>query len=176
VNHWDLKYLDLCRKVASWSKDPSTKCGAWIVDDEHRPLSFGFNGFPRGVDDRPELYLDREAKYARVEHAEKNALWNCNLRPVGATLYVWSSTGWAVCNECAKGIIQTGIRRVVMPSVFTSPNRSQSQVKVALEMMIQRGLQVTEYFPGLNIPDYTIWGPVTYEDCSCKCTGEDNKH
>lgn len=174
MNTWDLKYLDLCRKVASWSKDPSSKCGAWIVDKENRPLSFGYNGFPRGVEDHPELYLDREAKYARVAHAEMNALWNCALRPEGASLYLWSSSGWSVCNDCAKGIIQTGIKNVIMPAICTAPERAQLQVKVAYDMMTQRGIIITQYTPYLNIPDFKIWGPVAYEDRTCKHPGQDH--
>jgi dCMP deaminase len=175
MNNWDLKYLDLCRKVASWSKDPSTKCGAWIVDDEYLPLSFGFNGFPRGVNDDPALYANRDEKILRVEHSERNAISNCHFRPKGGIMYLYSTTGWSVCNDCAKGIIQSGIKKVIMPSHLEVPQRAKSYTDVAYDMMLQRGIEIVEYPLSLNIPDYSIWGPVAYEDRSCKCSGEDNK-
>ena len=55
--------MDLAREVATWSKDPSTNCGAVYVGEDGQVLSQGYNGFPRNMDDGEELYNDRESKY-----------------------------------------------------------------------------------------------------------------
>ena len=76
-------------------------------------LSQGYNGFPRGIKDTAARLKDRERKYKLVVHAEMNAIYNASLNGVSlnnATLYVY---GLPICNECAKGIIQVGIRRVI---------------------------------------------------------------
>ena len=111
---WDLRYLQLAKEVSSWSKDPSTQIGAIAVGTKGQVLSQGYNGFPRGIEDRISYYEDRETKYKYVVHAEMNVIYNATYNGVsldGATLYV---TGLPVCSDCAKGIIQVGIRRVVM--------------------------------------------------------------
>jgi len=107
--NWDMRFLDLAQHVAQWSKDPSTKVGAVIANDQHQVLSLGYNGFPRGVEDRVSRYNDRETKLLFVAHAERNALDNAFVDVRGATLY----TSLCPCNECAKSIIQKGIKRVV---------------------------------------------------------------
>lgn len=114
LNKWDLRYLKLAEEVSSWSKDPSTKIGAIAVGNKGQVLAQGYNGFPRGIIDKPEYYLDRETKYKYVVHAEMNVIYNATYNGVsldGATIYV---TGLPVCSDCAKGIIQVGISRVVM--------------------------------------------------------------
>lgn len=106
--------MELARTVASWSKDPSTQCGAIIVGEDGQVVSQGYNGFPRTMSDNKELYEDRETKYRRIIHAEMNAIYNAALNgvsPKGATIYVH---GLPCCHECAKAIIQCGIKRVVM--------------------------------------------------------------
>jgi dCMP deaminase len=111
ANKWDIRFLQLAELVASWSKDPSTKVGSVIVDEQNRVLSVGFNGFPRGIEDNPELYQDREKKYERVLHAEQNALhFSFRLDLRGCTLYTYPLLP---CNRCALEIIQRGITRVV---------------------------------------------------------------
>jgi dCMP deaminase len=83
---WDLKFLDLARFVAGWSKDPSTQVGAVAVGETPNLLSLGYNGFPPGVADLPDRLEDRDTKYRLVVHGEINALINAQFRPV--TLYV----------------------------------------------------------------------------------------
>lgn len=111
---WDERYLDLAENVSLWSKDPSRKIGAVAVGNKGQILSQGYNGFPRGISDSVERYNDKETKYRYVVHAEMNVIYNATYNGIsldGATLYV---TGLPVCSECAKGIIQTGVKRVVM--------------------------------------------------------------
>ena len=106
---WNKRFLDLAEHVASWSKDPSTKVGAVVVDEKKRVVSLGYNGFPRGVLDIDSRYNDRDTKHLFVAHAERNALDNAPLMVDGCTLYV----SLLPCNECAKSIIQKGIIKVV---------------------------------------------------------------
>jgi dCMP deaminase len=115
-NKWDLRYLKLAYEVAQWSKDPSSKIGAVTVGAKGQVLSQGFNGFPRGLRDDFTRLHDRETKYKYVVHAEMNAIYNATYNGTsldGATLYVY---GLPICSECAKGVIQVGIKRVVMPN------------------------------------------------------------
>lgn len=109
VSSWDKKFLNLAKFISTWSKDPSTKVGAVIANEHHQVLSLGYNGFPRGVEDIESRYNDRDVKLLYVAHAERNALDNAYTDVRGATLY----TSLCPCNECAKSIIQRGIKRVV---------------------------------------------------------------
>jgi dCMP deaminase len=109
---WRDRYLELAKQVSTWSKDPSRKIGAVAVGDKGQILAQGFNGFPRGILDSEERLNEREVKYKYVVHAEMNVIFNASLNGVslnGADLYVY---GLPICNECAKGIIQVGIKRV----------------------------------------------------------------
>ena len=114
LNKWDIRYLELAERVASWSKDPSRQIGAVAVGSKGQVLAQGFNGFPRGIIDTADRYATREIKYKYVVHAEMNVIYNATYNGVsldGSTLYV---SGLPVCSDCAKGIIQVGISRVVM--------------------------------------------------------------
>ena len=110
MSDWDGRMMGLAKTVAQWSKDPSTKVGCVIVDDKHRVVSIGFNGLPRGIPDKG--LEDREYKYARVVHAELNALLFARGSVEGCTMYVWPMPP---CSRCAGPIIQAGILRVVSP-------------------------------------------------------------
>ena len=111
---WDRRYLDIAKQVSTWSKDPSTKVGAVLVDKEGRVVGTGYNGFPRGVDDSEERYNNRELKYELVVHAEVNAILTAGHQARGGTLYVYPGFGSpCMCTGCAKAAIQAGISRVV---------------------------------------------------------------
>lgn len=109
---WDRRFLNLASEVAEWSKDPSTKVGAVIVKNNVHIVSLGFNGFPQYMQDKPEMYADREEKYSRIVHGEINAIIFAE-RPVrGMTLYTYP---FLPCDRCAVQVIQNGIARVVAP-------------------------------------------------------------
>lgn len=114
---WDEYFMGVAMLAGMRSKDPNSQVGSCIVSSDNNILSIGYNGFPRGCSDDefpwnregPEL----ETKYAYVTHSELNAILNYrggNLE--GAKLYV----SLFPCNECAKAIIQSGIRTVVYDS------------------------------------------------------------
>lgn len=113
TNKWDKRYMEMAMLVASWSKDPSSKIGAVAVNEKGQILTTGYNGFPRGIADDDRLN-DRPVKYKYIVHAEQNAIYNATYNGVslhGSTMYV---AGLPCCSDCAKGIIQVGVRRVVM--------------------------------------------------------------
>jgi dCMP deaminase len=109
MSKWADRFLALAEHIAEWSYDPSTKVGAVIVDNKHRVISMGYNGFPRGVRDLSRRYADKETKHLYVCHAERNALDNAPMSVEGCTMYV----ALLPCNECAKSIIQNGISKVI---------------------------------------------------------------
>lgn len=133
---WAFRFLELAETVSKWSRDPSTKVGAVITSDDHRILSLGFNGFPKGVDDDERRYNNRELKYKLVCHAERNALDNANFNVAGATLYSTMFT----CNECAKSVIQRGIKVVVSPRPDLDNDRYNW--KEALTMYQEAGVMI----------------------------------
>tara|TARA_B110000503_G_scaffold79919_1_gene122591 strand:+ start:832 stop:1299 length:468 start_codon:yes stop_codon:yes gene_type:complete len=111
---WDQRYINLAKEVSTWSKDPSKQIGAVVIGSKGQVLSQGYNGFPRGVSDDIKNYEDRSIKYKMVVHAEMNCIYNASFTGTslnGATLYVY---GLPICSSCAKGIIQVGIKEVVM--------------------------------------------------------------
>ena len=113
VLSWDEYFMGLAHLSAMRSKDPSTQVGAVIVDPQHKVVGIGYNGLPTGCSD-DEFPWDREggmleSKYAFVVHAELNAILNSTRSLRGCTLYV----SLFPCNECAKAIIQSGIRKIV---------------------------------------------------------------
>lgn len=112
---WDRRFLELAKLVSTWSKDPSTQCGAAIVRPNNSVASVGFNGFPQGMSDADELYANREIKYSRVVHCEVNALLFAREPVNGYTLY---TTG-PCCDRCAVQMIQAGITRFV---AYTAPD------------------------------------------------------
>lgn len=108
VDKWVVRHLELCDVVSTWSKDPSSQFGCFITDSKHRPLGYGFNGFPRGFQDLPERWNDRPFKYAHVIHAEENAIINSTGSLDGAIAYV----NGCPCSSCMGKLAQTGIVEV----------------------------------------------------------------
>jgi dCMP deaminase len=110
---WDQYYLDICKVVATRSKDPNTQIGCVIIGPNHEIRSTGYNSFPRGIrDDVPER-LVRPTKYLWIEHAERNAICNAaraGTATEGCTIYVEIMP----CMDCARAVVQAGIIQVVV--------------------------------------------------------------
>lgn len=104
--------VDMAKHVAKLSKDPSSQVGAIIFDPKRRFISAGYNGFPRGVEDRPERLEDRAVKYKMIRHAEANAIAFATAPLEGATLVVTHPC----CAQCAGAAIQAGIAHVMWPA------------------------------------------------------------
>ena len=112
--NWDEYFMGIAMLAAKRSKDPNTQVGACIVSPDNIIISTGYNGMPKGCSD-DEFPWDREGqqdmtKYPYVVHAELNAILNANGRDLrGSRIYV----ALFPCNECAKAIIQSGIKEVI---------------------------------------------------------------
>jgi dCMP deaminase len=125
---WDRRFLKMAALISTWSKDPSTKCGAVIVDYQHRIISMGYNGFARGVSDSTASLAVREDKYEMI-HAETNAVLFARQDLNGCTIYTHP---FQPCSRCAAVLIQAGIERVV--SLNTAPDRWKHSFDIALKM------------------------------------------
>ena len=132
---WDEYFMGVALLASMRSKDPNTQVGACIVDENNRILSTGYNGFPQGCSD-DEFPWDRESddpnctKYPFVVHAELNAILNAGGRPLaGSRIYV----ALFPCNECAKAIIQSGIREIV----YLSDKYASTKGTLASKMMLR---------------------------------------
>ena len=111
---WDEYFMGVAMLAARRSKDPNTQVGACIVSPDNIIISTGYNGMPKGCSDDEFPWArsgtENETKYPYVVHAELNAILNANGRDLrGSRIYV----ALFPCNECAKAIIQSGIREIV---------------------------------------------------------------
>ena len=137
---WDERYLRLAKEVATWSKDPSKQVGAIAIGEKGQVLSQGYNGFPRGINDSKERYNHKETKYRYVVHAEQNCIYNATYNGVslkGASMYVY---GLPACNECAKAMIQVGIKRIVMPKHQNVPEKWEHSCNESKHMLKEVGV------------------------------------
>jgi dCMP deaminase len=140
---WDEYFMGTAKFAGMRSKDPNTQVGACIVGSDNKILSIGYNGFPMGCDD-DEFPWDREgdmihSKYAYVTHAELNAILNYKDGSLkGAKLYV----SLFPCNECAKAIIQCGIKEVIYDS---DKYADTPATKASKRMMEAAGVTYRQY-------------------------------
>ena len=131
---WDIRFLELAKHIAGWSKDPSTKVGCIVVGEDREIRSTGFNGFPRGISDDNDRLLDREKKYPLICHAEENAIMHAARIGVslkGSTAYVT----WPPCSRCARSLIQAGIKEVVYSTAEEVPERWLEDFNISTSML-----------------------------------------
>lgn len=129
---WEEYFMSMAVLSSQRSKDPNTKVGACIVDSDHKIVSNGYNGMPCGCDES-ELSWNKgeglDSKYLYVCHAEFNAILNTRDGAAlkGCTLYVTLFP----CNECAKAIIQKGIKEVVyLDNKYADTTGTQASAKM----------------------------------------------
>lgn len=129
-------------KNAQWSPDPSSQNGSVLVDSKSLEIiSHGWNRFPDGVKSTPERLANREEKYPRINHAERVALYSAARSGV-ATMGTTLVCPWLACTDCAKAIIDCGVRRVVSHKQrmdIDAKNWGPS-ITIALEMMQEAGI------------------------------------
>jgi dCMP deaminase len=111
---WTARFLEVAELIATWSKDPSTKVGAVLVNSEREIISTGYNGFPRRMDENS--FAVNEQKNLFTIHAEINAIYNAARLGRGAMGCALFSTQFP-CHECAKAISQAGIVTLYVPSL-----------------------------------------------------------
>ena len=131
---WDQYFMGVAKLSAYRSKDPNTQVGACIVNNDNRIVGVGYNGLPRGCEDDKFPWSVREGalydtKYPYVVHAELNAILNSQRSVRGCSLYV----SLFPCNECAKAIIQAGIKRII----FESDKYDGADTNIASKRMLR---------------------------------------
>ncbi len=132
---WDAYFMGIALLSAQRSKDPGTQVGACIVGKDNKILSVGYNGMPIGCADEEMPWardgLPMDTKYLYVCHAELNAILNYSGGNIqGATVY----TTLFPCNECAKALIQAGVKRIVYLSDKYSDSDSVKASKLMFGM------------------------------------------
>lgn len=110
---WTARFINLAAHVAGWSKDPSSQVGAVIVRPDRSIASVGFNGFPRGVEDRVDRISNRSSKLMFTLHAEMNAILAAKEPLQGHSIFVYP---YQPCAHCAAAIVQAGIKEVYCPA------------------------------------------------------------
>jgi dCMP deaminase len=140
---WDEYFMGVAILAANRSKDPNTQVGACIVDGNNIILSTGYNGFPFGCSDDDYSWerSGSDTKYQYVVHAELNAILNASGKKLaGSTLYV----GLFPCNECAKAIIQSGIKEVIY---LSDKYHGTPAMEASRKMLNAAGVKVRQIKP-----------------------------
>ena len=143
---WDEYFMGIAMLAAKRSKDPSTQVGACIVSPDNIIISTGYNGMPKGCsdDEFPWAREGADTKYPFVVHAELNAILNANGRDLrGSRIYV----SLFPCNECAKAIIQSGIREIR----YLSDKYADAPSTLASKRMLgAAGVKLTQLKPSIE--------------------------
>lgn len=141
------KLLSITYQLAARSQDPSSQVGALLADDDgFVSLPDGstghFNRLPRGVLDLPERW-ERPLKYKIVEHAERVAIYT-HARHGVATAGLTMVCNWAACTDCARAIIEGGLRRLVThrQALDRSPPGWAADVALAHKLLEEAGVEV----------------------------------
>jgi len=144
---WNEYFLGIAEQVKLKSKDKNTQIGAVIVGVDREILSTGYNSFPRGLDDMIEERQERPEKYYFMEHAERNAIYNAARvgTPIkDSSIYI---TSGVPCMDCARGIINSGIKKVYCKKVCTTTNKEMwdEHQKRSIDMLHECGVDVIFY-------------------------------
>lgn len=141
---WDKRFLELAEHISSWTKDKSRGVGAVIVNNDNRVISFGYNGFPSGIDDEVESRHYRPTKYLWTVHAEENAINNAariGVSTMNSTIYL----NLFPCARCSGNIINSGIKRVV---VGKRPDLNDSkygdEFKISIKKLKEADIDIIE--------------------------------
>ena len=135
---WDEYFMGIAFLSGMRSKDPSTQVGACIIDEDKKIIGIGYNGFPIGSSD-DNMPWDKEGefletKYPYVVHAELNAILNSIKSLKNCTIYVTHFP----CNECAKAIVQSGIKKVIY---FSDKHKSLDSTKASRRIFENAGVK-----------------------------------
>jgi dCMP deaminase len=144
--NWKDYFGNIAQQVKLKSKDVNTQIGAVVVGENNEIVSTGYNSFPRGINDEIVERQERPEKYYWFEHAERNALYNAALIGVstkGCTMYL---TCGVPCSDCARGIINSGIKKVVCEKTDTTKGSQWSEhSKRSLIMFKEAGVELEYY-------------------------------
>lgn len=138
---WDKRFIELSHHISKWSKDRKKIVGAVIVDEDRRIISTGYNGVPQGCDDNDESRQIKPKKLFYFEHAERNAIFSCaksGIKTKNCTMYLT----WHPCADCARAIIQSGIKRVVCYQPDWTDDSWGETFRISKEMLTEAGIEV----------------------------------
>ena len=141
--NWDEYFMTMAYLAAMKSKDESTHCGSVIVDNMNHIVSTGYNSFVRGINDDVPERQERPEKYMWFEHGERNAIYsaaNKGISTRGCRIYV---TG-IPCADCARGIIQAGITKVIIQERKEFGKEWEKSCKVTLQMFEEAGVELVK--------------------------------
>jgi dCMP deaminase len=142
VVDWDELFMTMTFLVAAKSKDAFTHVGAVIVDENNIVRSLGYNGFPRGLEDDNEERQKHPEKYFWMVHSEQNAIYNAKTDLTGCRMY----TNGIPCADCAKAIIQSGIKEVIVHKQWSETNNKwEESCKRTVEMFDEVGVRLRFY-------------------------------
>lgn len=155
--------LEIAYRHAKQSPDPSTQNAALLVSDSGFILSKAVNEFPDGVKYSPERW-ERPLKYKIIEHAERNALFDLAKKGIRTEGLVMVCP-WAACSDCARAIIQCGIRKLVTHKQAhdRSPEFWQKEIEVAFVMLREANVEIEMYDGIIGVEDVLhsgkLWNP-----------------
>lgn len=145
--NWTEYFLNIAEVIKLKSKDKSTQIGAVIVGNDNEILSTGYNSFPRGMDDNIQERQERPEKYFYMVHAEINSIINAARTGVSiknSSIYL---TCGIPCADCAKAIINAGIKTIYCKQICTTKNKEKwgESQKRSVQLFDECGVQVFFY-------------------------------
>jgi len=144
--NWDEYFINIAQQIKLKSKDQKTQIGVVIVGKDNEIVSTGYNSFPRGINDDLQERQERPEKYYWFEHAERNAIYNAariGVSTLNTTMYMTCDIS---CADCARGIINAGISKIV----FSKSNKHRNTIwkesaERSIQMFKEAGIDV-KYF------------------------------
>ena len=144
--NWKEYFRNIAQQVKLKSKDINTQIGAVVVGEYNEIVSTGYNSFPRGIDDSILERQERPEKYYWFEHAERNALYNAALIGVSTKNCTMYLTCGIPCSDCARGIINSGIKKIVCEKIDTTKGTQWVEHSKRSLMMFQESGVEVEYY------------------------------
>jgi len=141
VKYWDEFYLSIAKLYSTASKDPSTKVGAVITNNDNRIISTGYNGLPKKIKDSNSK-LSSDIKLQMIIHAEVHAILHTTDDLTDKTIYVYPLLP---CSTCASIIIQKGITRVVSVENLNVSDRWKQSIKIGMQLFKEAKVKVVTY-------------------------------
>ena len=144
TTNWNKRNLNLAYYISKWSRDPNRKCGAVIIGKDNTEKAIGYNGLPNNVDlnnSNIKKRYEKPQKYMWVEHAERNAIYTAGRNGVsldGCKMYVT----YFPCCDCARAIIQSGIKEVYSPKPDWRHHKWGESWKVSKQMFNECGVKI----------------------------------
>ena len=148
---WDEYFMKIAETVALKSKDPSSKMGCCVVDQNKRVISLGYNGMIQGADESKMTLSERPMKYYFAIHSEMNAILFAKTDLTGCTLYV----EYAPCVDCLKHVLQAGITRIVYRQLRVESHKNKNAKSMETNTTDDAVIALLESMPQVETLNYT---------------------